>query len=152
LELINREMAPFFRPDPLDIRNARRDEQAYVEALERVSAVCVESTGRLMALLNPYALYTEASKELAQRRASVAKDWAGLFGALGVMLREEWSRVRGCAVCSRLFLPRRKDQGCCSKPCAGVLRIRRHRAKQAKYEYNRKLKSAGVKSAKEKKR
>jgi hypothetical protein len=149
LELINQEVAPFFRPDPLDISNARRDERAYAGALDRVSALCIENTGRLMALLNPYVLYTKAPKELAERRAKVANDWADLFHALEIMLREQWSRFRGCAICSRLFLPRRHDQKCCSKGCAGVLRIRRHRAKQAEYEYNRKLKSAGVKPARE---
>jgi hypothetical protein len=150
LEVLNKELPP---PDPFDsafdIGNARRDETAFVETLDRVSRACVTITGRLMALLNPQALYTEASKELADRRSKAAIEWADLFGSLETVLREDWGRFRACPICSRLFLPRRVDQSCCSKPCAGVARIRRHRAKQPEYEYNRKLKSAGVNPSKE---
>lgn len=156
LEILNKQLRPPSLSDPLDdafdIGDARRDEEAYVETLDRVSRACITITGRLMALLNPHALHTEASKELADKRSKAAIEWADLFGALETVLREDWGRFRACPICSRLFVPRRVDQSCCSKPCAGVARIRRHRAKQAQYEYNRKLKSAGLKPARERKR
>ncbi len=153
-ELLNRETA--LRRDPLvyslDIVDAGRDDEAYLHTLHRVSGVLEQGIGRLMALLNPDALYTKASQEVAEERRKLAEKWAELFGAVAATFRDDWSRLRVCAVCSRLFLPRRQDQKGCSRSCAGLIRVRRHREKQAQYEYNRKLKSAGLKPAREKKR
>jgi hypothetical protein len=60
--------------------------------------------------------------------------------------RIDLHRIRRCPVCpNRLFYAVRRDQGACSPQCMGVNRIRRFREKQSDYEYNRKLKSAGLK-------
>jgi hypothetical protein len=52
--------------------------------------------------------------------------------------------VRQCESCDRLFFALRKDQKACSKPCNARRCVRQWRALQAKYEYQRKLKRAGV--------
>jgi predicted nucleic acid-binding Zn ribbon protein len=59
---------------------------------------------------------------------------------------QQIGQARGCAVCDSLFIPVRRDQKCCSKQCAGLLRVRRWRKRQARYEQNRKLRVAGVQS------
>jgi hypothetical protein len=147
LDLINTYAEQFSNRaplDPLDIGDAHGGGEAYQKALDRVSGVVIDSTGRLLALLNPYGPFT--GKGAVEKRNNLATNYAELFHALGTMLRE-WRRFRRCEICPKLFLPRRRDQKCCSKLCAGLLRMRRYRAKQAEYEYNRKLKSAGVKPA-----
>ncbi len=56
-------------------------------------------------------------------------------------------RIRGCPICSRLFFASRKDKGACSPRCLNTFRVREFRNpdKTREYEYNRKLKSAGIK-------
>ncbi|MGH9486979.1 MAG: hypothetical protein ACRD04_05250 [Terriglobales bacterium] len=45
-----------------------------------------------------------------------------------------FKRLRACAVCDQLFLAERKDQHCCSNPCANVARQRRWRARAQQYK------------------
>lgn|SRR5208282_114644 len=126
-----------------------RDATEYVAALDSASRQCVRSTGRLNGLIVQGVKFSSKPRVEAHRR-KLAGEWASLFQGLATALRGLDS-LRPCEVCHRTFFRRRKNQKCCSKTCAGTLRVRRHRAKQAHYEYNRKLKSAGVKPAKEKK-
>ncbi len=127
-----------------------RDATEYVAALDSASRQCVRYTGRLNGLIVQGVRFSSKPRVEAHRR-KLAGEWASLFQGLATALRGLDS-LRPCEVCQRTFFRSRKTQKCCSKTCAGTLRVRRHRAKQAQYEYNRKLKSAGVKPAKERKR
>ena len=60
----------------------------------------------------------------------------------------ETQRIRRCPICEKIFFSQRITQRACSKLCNQTRRVREWRSKQAKYEYNRKLKSAGVKPQK----
>jgi len=53
-------------------------------------------------------------------------------------------RIKRCPECGAFFLAWRKDKSACSKKCLNLARVHRHRAKQKDYEYNRKLRNAGV--------
>jgi hypothetical protein len=57
---------------------------------------------------------------------------------------EVW-RFRKCEICPAIFFAVRSDQETCSRRCNAVRGMRKWRAKQGEYEYNRKLKLAGVK-------
>jgi hypothetical protein len=63
----------------------------------------------------------------------------------------ELFRIRRCPVCSMLYFAARRDKGACSPRCLNVHRVRKFRSpdKQAQYEFNRKLKLAGVKPRRE---
>jgi hypothetical protein len=67
----------------------------------------------------------------------------------------EVARIRRCPVCRKIFFAMRHKAGskygskACSRQCNQTLRVRRHRAKQADYEYGRKLKLAGLRPEKE---
>ena len=68
----------------------------------------------------------------------------------GKFLREALPRLKitrlaRCEVCRRFMYAVREGQKTCSKRCNAVRRVRAWRARQGEYEYNRKLKSAGVK-------
>jgi len=63
----------------------------------------------------------------------------------------EAERIGVCPLCHRFYFKVRKNSRACSRKCGTALRVREHRERQEQYEYNRKLKSAGV-PAKEKKR
>lgn len=54
------------------------------------------------------------------------------------------SRMRQCLVCNHFFFALRKDQKACSKRCNAVRRVRDWRANQARHEYRRKLRGAGL--------
>lgn len=59
----------------------------------------------------------------------------------------EASRLRNCPICGHVFYARRLTQEACSQRCNATRRVRAWRAKHGDdYEYNRKLKLAGVKS------
>lgn len=71
-----------------------------------------------------------------------------------ILENADGTRIRKCSInddqCEGYFYAIRSNQTACSLRCARVQRTRRWRGNQDKYEYNRKLKSAGVKPAKEK--
>jgi hypothetical protein len=48
-------------------------------------------------------------------------------------------RLRRCAACETPFYAMRLDAQACSRLCATMLRVRRHRARQAQYQQTRKL-------------
>jgi hypothetical protein len=56
----------------------------------------------------------------------------------------EISRLMRCEVCQAFMYAVRRGQEACSKRCNDVRRVRRWRQKQARYEQNRKFRSAGV--------
>ncbi len=64
----------------------------------------------------------------------------------------EIRRMRRCPICGRFFYARRVTQQACSKGCNSTRRVRAWREKQAEYEHNRKLRSAGVKPERKAKR
>ena len=53
-------------------------------------------------------------------------------------------RIKRCPECGTFFLAWRLDKSACSPRCLNLARVHRHRAKRGRYEYNRKLKSAGL--------
>jgi hypothetical protein len=57
----------------------------------------------------------------------------------------ETRRIRRCPICSKFFYAVRGTQKACSPRCNATRRVRAWRAKQAQYEYKRKLRSAGLK-------
>src|ERR1700722_14095998 len=57
----------------------------------------------------------------------------------------ETRRIRRCPICSKFFYAVRGTQKACSQRCDATRRVREGRAKQAQYEYKRKLRSAGLK-------
>ena len=62
-------------------------------------------------------------------------------GRVSLMFQEAQERIEhslGCVICDTMFMPVRRDQKCCSKKCAGLLRQRRWRERQGEYHYNRK--------------
>jgi len=61
-------------------------------------------------------------------------------------------RLGQCPVCNRFFFGLRKDQKACSTRCNAVRRVRDWRAKQDHYEYQRKLRGAGLALRKKKPR
>jgi predicted nucleic acid-binding Zn ribbon protein len=69
---------------------------------------------------------------------------AGALAAVNI------TRMMHCEICGSLAYAVREGQKCCSRTCNLVRRVRLWRAKQSKHEHNRKLKSAGVKPAREK--
>lgn len=99
-----------------------------------------------------------------QSRAKVSivnfETWATLevddHGRVGVTLPDpfndflshlqgaEVGRIRLCENCAAFFYAKRTDQKACSKRCNSARRVRAWRNKRDRYEYARKLKSAGV--------
>jgi hypothetical protein len=122
---------------------------AQLEALEWKVAMakCSDSVSRLMRALAPRPGDAKATAD-RRHRAELTADYLRGFAEAFLQI----DNLRICEVCGRWFRPRRVDQKCCSKFCAGTLRVRRHRAQQAVYEYNRKLRSAGHKPTKGKTR
>lgn len=59
-----------------------------------------------------------------------------------VMEITDRTRLRQCVMCPRYFRAKPANKRVCSERCGTLLRVRRHRAKQPKYELNRKLKGA----------
>ncbi len=75
----------------------------------------------------------------------VATSWVDPFkDFLTALAGVELARVRQCDVCAHLFFALRKDQKACSKRCNATRRVREWRANQAKHEYRRKLRGAGL--------
>jgi hypothetical protein len=107
------------------------------------TANCFESIRRLMRALAPRPGDAKATSH-HRRRAALTADYLRGFADTFSQI----DSLRICEICGRWFRPRRVDQKCCSKVCAGTLRVRRHRAQQATYEYNRKLRSAGLRPTK----
>lgn len=128
-----------------DQRLLSRATPAQLESLEWKVAIanCFESVRRLMRALAPR---PDDGKTIADRRRRVELTGEYFRGFADAILQID--NLRNCVICGRWFRPRRVDQKCCSKVCAGTLRVRRHRAQQAAYEYNRKLRSAGLKPGK----
>jgi hypothetical protein len=67
-----------------------------------------------------------------------------LDGVRGALAGLDPGRIKRCPECGTFFLARRLDKSACSPRCSNLVRVHRHRARQPKYEYNRKLKKAGV--------
>lgn len=69
------------------------------------------------------------------------------MGSLGLfesaLRRVDANRIGACR-CGKYFYAVRQEQTSCSTTCAHTERTRRWREKQPEYEYNRKLKKAGV--------
>ena len=61
----------------------------------------------------------------------------------------ETRRIRRCPICERIFYAVRETQKACSQRCNATRRVRAWRTNQAKYEYARKLRLAGVESQSE---
>jgi len=62
---------------------------------------------------------------------------------IAALERAEIDRIRKCEICGAFFYAVRKDKRACSKSCNDVRRMRKSRAKQTEYEYNRYLKLEG---------
>lgn len=71
---------------------------------------------------------------------------------LKALHRTDVTHVRQCPICNHFFLPLRKDQKACCKRCNSVRRVRLWRVNQERYEYKRKLRSAGLIRRKKRKR
>jgi hypothetical protein len=66
-------------------------------------------------------------------------------GFLDALAGAEAGRLRRCPICERIFYALRLTQRACSKRCNQNRRVRQWRNKQSEYEYNRKLRSSGLK-------
>jgi hypothetical protein len=81
--------------------------------------------------------------EIWIRKGAVGTRWVDPYkDFLAALEGVEAARVRQCPVCKRFFFALRQDQKACSKPCNAARRVRDWRAKQANYEYRRKLRGA----------
>jgi hypothetical protein len=147
LSLLNEYAEKFGGRDPFDVyMDAGLSPTKLGERQKEAISDCVRGIGQLMVLLAPHPGHGEKVNKI--RRGS-AQTCADLIHELELNLRNVHA-LRACAICRHWFEPRRRDQSCCTKACAGVARIRRHRAKQAGYEYKRKVRLAGVKIGEEK--
>jgi hypothetical protein len=109
-------------------------EPAFVgDAIESVERTVVDLVRRRN---RPVLRIIEASSQLHNHFA----DWLEYYADLSRNI----DNVGLCAICGKPFAPPRSDSKCCSKPCAHILRVRRWRLKQKKYERTRKFKGAGV--------
>jgi len=90
--------------------------------------------------------------EIWRREGVVTTRWVDPFqdflASLGGVKAE---RVRKCPMCGSFFYALRKDQKACSKRCNAARRVRDWRANQARHEYRRKLRKAGLSTEKRRK-
>jgi hypothetical protein len=91
--------------------------------------------------------------EIWIREGRVETHWVDPYkDFLGALEGVEPGRVRQCPECRRFFFALRKDRQACSKRCNSSRRVREWRANQARYEYRRKLRGAGIEAGKRRKR
>lgn len=74
------------------------------------------------------------------RRSCIDPHFEFKAALVGIQLE----RLRQCEICERFFYAVPIDRKTCSKKCNNTRRVKEWRAKQAKHEYNRKLRSAGA--------
>jgi hypothetical protein len=111
---------------------------------------CVQmAAGESIPLVVPHSSSIQASvKDGRLELESFIDPFADFLRAVGGV---EARRIGICPICRRFYFAIRSDSRTCSRGCGTALRVREWRVNQNKYEYNRKLKSAGVKPAKGKK-
>ena len=91
--------------------------------------------------------------EIRIREGRVETQWVDPYkDFLSALEGVEAGRVRQCPECRHFFFALRKDQQACSRRCNSSRRVREWRANQARYEYRRKLRGAGIETGKRRKR
>jgi hypothetical protein len=146
--------------DPLDLQLLHDDPdhgRRFVDLVAEIAA----TLQTLLSAASPKVLRELGEKPLLIKRLyeTSAASWSEIWMHKGTVTTQlidpfkdflaalegvEAIRVRQCPVCSRFFYAFRKDQKACSKRCNSARRVRDWRANQARHEYNRKLRGAGL--------
>jgi len=147
--------------DTLDLQLLREDSDHARRFLDLVGEIAAALHTLVNAATNPEVLKAVDKAPLRIRRlyetpaasrseiwifkGTVTTRWVDPFkDFLAALEGVEVVRLRQCPICSRFFYALRKDQKACSKRCNAARRERDWRANQSSYEYQRKLKSAGL--------
>jgi hypothetical protein len=145
--LLNEHSREYQGRNPWDVmRQAGIEEERISEGLSRLIAQIITNVYLLVLFLAPHAAgaaNSSVERLLSRIRSGIAGTTAGVLDQLRLLVAN-LDQLHSCAVCGTFFVPKRRDQRCCTRACAGTLRVRRHRAKQGQYEQNRKDKLAGV--------
>ncbi len=141
---------PLLRDDPDQARRFLDLVREIAFTLQTLASVgpskILKAAGQVPVLIKRlYQTPATSRSEIWIRKGVLTTRWIGPFkDFLAALDGAEAQRVRQCPMCGRFFYALRKDQKACSKRCNVARRVREWRASQARHEYRRKLRKAGL--------